>query len=124
MTSLNLANVMIIPSCQVGCIHSAVDSIDRNREHLSIYGDDLEKVHLPVSRQNSLTLAINERHTCPVGQTGIKHTHEEEENCWTRRSTIEQQHSKRLVNEQVRDNRNLRCGICPYQVALTHRLPT
>lgn len=43
MAVLNLANVVVIPSCQTDCIRSAVDSIDRNREPLSIHGDDLEK---------------------------------------------------------------------------------
>lgn len=75
MTMLDLANVMVIPSNQAGRVHPAVDSIDRNRECLSIHGDDLEKIHLSVSRQNTLTLTMYARHTCSVGQTGIKHTH-------------------------------------------------
>ncbi|PKK44870.1 hypothetical protein CI102_9478 [Trichoderma harzianum] len=113
MASLDLANVMVvIPSNQAGRSHPAVGSIDRNREPLSIHGDDREKIHLSVSRQNSLTLTIYERHTCAVGQTGIKHTYEVEGNGWTRRSTTQQQHGQLLVNGRLRDNRKLPSGIC------------
>lgn len=95
MAVLNLANVVVIPSCQTDCIRSTVDSIDRNREPLSIHGDDLEK--------NTQTSKV-------------------EGNGWTRRSTTQQQHGKQLVNGRVRDNRKPPSGICPYQIALIHRL--